>query len=157
MSRNDLRSWRRHPSFLSYKNTHPSHETCTKLLIHYTTIIRPAEQPVPTFTPVSDCYLPWQLLSSKRFRLRRVGPLLTNVRGSGITGSRNQCHKCGLGTKMSKLWVGNRGLKNPEKGVEKGVQNRGQKRVKKPPFLGPRICANSAAWLRENVTNFGTY
>src|SRR4051812_23363761 len=39
---------------------------------HITTIIRPAELPVPTFTTVSDCYLPWQLLSSKRFRLRRV-------------------------------------------------------------------------------------
>ena len=58
---------------------------------------------------------------------------------------------------MSKLWVGNRGLKNPEKGVKKGVQKGGQKRGQKPPFLGPQNVHISAAWLREKVTNFGTY
>jgi len=40
---------------------------------------------------------------------------------------------------MSKLWVGNRGLKNPEKGVKKGGQKGGQKRVKNPPFWDPEF------------------
>jgi len=138
MSRNDLRSWRRHLAACANTNSIYRVIICTKqnkLITQQSFVLRSTR---PNIHYVSDCYLPWQLLSSKRFRLRRVDPLLTNVRGSGIPGSRNQCHKCGLGGNVNK-WVGFGGtLKTSILGA-KGGQKRGQKRVKNPPFWDPEF------------------
>ena len=133
-----------------HSRTYPLDDTCSATQStttqHYTTIIRPAEQPVPTFTPVSDCYLPWQLLSSERFRLRRVDPLLTTcswflksrVHETNVinVGWEPKCQNCGLGTGV---------LKTPKKGVKKGGQKGGQNRGQKPPLLGPQNVHISAA------------
>src|SRR3954470_17861228 len=116
-----------------------SHVIHCDLLLYTFNSIRPAELPVPTFTTVSDCNLPWQLLSSKTFRLRRVDPLLTNVRGSGIPGSRNQCHKFGLGGNVDKLGGFWGVLKTPILGSKRGSKKgskRGSKKGQKTPLFG---------------------
>src|SRR3954470_15716817 len=112
-----------------------SHVIHCDLLLYTFNSIRPAELPVPTFTTVSDCNLPWQLLSSKISDCVEWNHCSQNVRGFKLPGSRNQCHKCGLGTNVDKLGGFWGYLKSPILGSKRGSK-KGSKKGQKTPLFG---------------------